>query len=74
MASLPYKIKADSQNELWRNYMARCMRMATENIAIITQGKYMQVEFEDLINPKPEEKRSADDIIAEMKNKIDKMK
>ena len=74
MASLPYKIKADSQNELWRNYMARCMRMATENIAIITQGKYMQVEFEDLINPKPEEKRSADDIFAEVKNKIDKMK
>lgn len=54
--------------------MARCMRMATENIAIITQGKYMQAEFEDLINPKPEEKRSADDIIAEIKNKIDNMK
>ena len=71
---MPYKIKADAENELWRKYTARCLRLMTENSAGMVNGKYMTVEYEDIINPKPEEKRSADEIINGIKNKIDKMK
>jgi hypothetical protein len=71
---LPYKIKADLENEVWRKYTARCLRLMTENTAGMVNGKFMSVEYEDIINPKPEEKRSADEIINGIKNKIDKMK
>lgn len=70
---MPYKIKADLENELWRNYMARNVRMICENTAGLVQGKFMSVEYEDIINPKPEEKRSADEIIGGIKDKIEKL-
>ena len=71
---MPYKIKADLENEVWLKYTARCLRLMTENSAGMVNGKLISVEYEDIINPKPEEKRSADDIINGIKNKIDKMK
>ena len=71
---MPYKIKADVETELWRKYTARCMRMIGENTAGMINGKFISVEYEDIINPKPEEKRSADEIINGIKDKIDKMK
>lgn len=71
---MPYKIKSDAETELWRKYTARCLRLMTENTAGMVQGKLISVEYEDIISPKPEEKRSADEIIKGIKNKIDKMK
>ena len=71
---MPYKIKADHENEVWRKYTARCVRMITENTAGMVNGKFISVEYEDIINPKPEEKRSADEIIGNIKDKLNKMK
>ena len=71
---MPYKIKADHENEVWRKYTARCVRMIGENTAGMVNGKFISVEYEDIINPKPEEKRSSDEIIESIKDKIDKMK
>lgn len=71
---MPYKIKADAETELWRKYTARCMRMIGENTAGMVNGKFMSIEYEDIINPKPEEKRSADEIIGGIKDKLNKMK
>lgn len=71
---MPYKIKVDFENEVWRKYTARCLMLITENTAGMVNGKLISVEYEDIINPKPEEKRSADEIIKGIKNKIDKMK
>lgn len=71
---MPYKIKADHENEVWRKYTARCMRMIGENTAGMVNGKFMSIEYEDIINPKPEEKRSADEIIGNIKDKLNKMK
>ncbi|MBQ5597660.1 MAG: hypothetical protein IIU66_04160 [Clostridia bacterium] len=71
---MPYKIKADHENEVWRKYTARCLRLITESTAGMVQGKMMTVEYEDIINPKPEEKRSADEIIGNIKDKLNKMK
>lgn len=71
---MPYKIKYDTEKTLYRNYTARCLRMITESTAGMVNGKYMVAEYDDLINPKPEEKRSADEIINGIKKKIDEMK
>ena len=48
--------------------------MIGENTAGMVNGKFISVEYEDIINPKPEEKRSSDEIIESIKDKIDKMK
>ena len=48
--------------------------MICENTAGMVQGKFMSAEYEDMINPKPEEKRSADEIIGGIKDKLNKMK
>ena len=74
MSTLPYKIKDDLEKEMWLNYSARCLRAIAENTAGLVQGKFISVEYEDIINPKPEEKRTADEIIDGIKDKIDKMK
>ena len=71
---MPYKIKADLESEVWLKYSARCLRLITENTAGMVNGKLISVEYEDIINPKPEEKRSANEIINGLKNKINKMK
>ena len=70
LSTLPYKIKADLENEVWHKYTARCLRLVTENTAGMVSGKLISVEYEDIINPKPEEKRSAQEIINDMKAKI----
>lgn len=70
LSTLPYKIKADAENELYRDYMARCARLITEHTAGIVHGKYISLEFKDIIHPKPEETRSSQEIIDGIKSKI----
>lgn len=70
ISTLGVKIKSDIEAEIWRLYMARATRLLTENTASLGSGKYMQMEYDEIINPKPEEKRSAQDIINDMKAKI----
>ena len=48
--------------------------LITENTAGTVNGKFISVEYENIINPKPEEKRSADEIIGNIKDKLNKMK
>ena len=50
--------------------MARTLRLVTENTAHLGSGKYMTAEYDEIINPKPEEKRTAEEIIDDIKSKI----
>ena len=54
IATLPYKIKADTEQEIWRDYIAKCARLCTENTAGLSQGQYFSVEYEDIIHKKPQ--------------------
>lgn len=47
--------------------------MMTENTANMSQGKYIKVEYDEIINPKPVDNRSADEIISGIKNKLEKL-
>lgn len=47
--------------------------MLTENTAhLVNGGKYLSVSYNDMINPPPEETRTADEIIDQMKKKLAK--
>lgn len=82
LSTLEYKLKADYEEAVYRQYMATLLRLTTENYAnavnALSQGQieasYITVDYSELINPKPVDNRSADDIISNIKNKIDKMK
>ena len=52
-------------------YYAACLRLITLNTAkAVPDGRYMQVKLEDVLHPKPEETRSAEEIIEHIKSKL----
>lgn len=54
ISTLPYRINADIEKELYYQYTARCLRIITENTAMLSQGQYITVELDEILNPKPE--------------------
>lgn len=54
-------------------YFAECARILTENTAKCAHGSYMTVKLADILNPKPQDDRSAEEIIASIKSKLKSM-
>ena len=50
----------------YRIYVTDCLRMVTENAAKMSQGSYTAARFYDIINPKPVEKRTGEEIAADI--------
>ena len=50
----------------YRIYVTDCLRMATENTAKMSQGYYTASRFYDIINPKPVDNRSGNEIAADI--------
>lgn len=70
------QVNEDIEQEITRNYMANCSRLLTENIAKVTQSinpklevSYMSKELAEVLNPKPQDDRTAEEIIADVVRK-----
>ena len=50
----------------YRIYVTDFLRMATENTAKMSQGAYTAARFYDIINPKPVDNRSGNEIAADI--------
>jgi hypothetical protein len=50
----------------YRIYVTDCLRMATENTAKTSQGSYTAARFYDIINPKPVDNRTGEEIAADI--------
>ena len=50
----------------YRIYVTDCLRIATENTAKTSQGSYTAARFYDIINPKPVDNRSGNEIAADI--------
>ena len=50
----------------YRIYVTDCLRMATENTAKLSQGTYTAARFYDIINPKPSDNRTGEEIAADI--------
>lgn len=82
LSTLQYKIKSDDEESVYRQYMAKLMRFTTENsansVTALSGGQisayYLNIDYNDLINPKPVDNRSADEIIGNIKEKIQNMR
>ena len=70
IATLPYKIKADVERELYYQYTTKCLRMITENTAALSQGQYIAVEYDEILNPKPEIKHIEGETSKKIKAKL----
>nr|DAI29740.1 MAG TPA: hypothetical protein [Caudoviricetes sp.] len=51
-------------------YITDSLKIIAENIANIGGGKTMSARYTDIINPKPVDDRTADEIISSIKNKL----
>ena len=47
-------------------YYAECLRIITENTAKMGSGSYITAKLSDIINPKPVEKRTGEEIAADI--------
>lgn len=70
MVTLEYKIKEDAKTDAYRIYVARATQILTENTANAFGGKSMSMSYEELINPKTVDNRSAEEIIEDIKKKM----
>ena len=50
----------------YRIYVSDCLRIISENTAKIGGGSYITAKFEDIINPKPVDNRTGEEIAADI--------
>ena len=65
--------KQEQEEKATRIYYAECLRIISENTARFGGGGYIQAKLVDILDPKPVDNRSANDIIKGIKDKIEKM-
>lgn len=75
IAALPDVLKDRKERDLWREYVAESLRIITENTgrAALEGGRCITVKYADIINPKPPENRTGNEIIEHMKAKLAKI-
>ena len=55
-------------------YMGECLRTIAENTAKSVGGSYITVKLSEILDPKPREERSAEEIIDTIKEKVNNMR
>ena len=51
-------------------YYAECLRIMAENTAKMGGGSYIEAKLQDILDPKPVDNRTANDIIEGIRNKL----
>lgn len=66
LSALPAILKKQSEEELWRVYMANGMKMLTENTARFAGGSYLGTDFAEMIRPRKTDSREAEEIVKDV--------
>lgn len=61
---LPGKMEEICQREILAHYLANGLQVLTESTAKIAGGNYLAMSYADIINPKPIDDRSGEEIAA----------
>lgn len=64
--TISYRIKQDIEEETYREYIAKCIRICTENTAKMSGGRYINEEYYDIIHPKPKDNRKPEEIVSDI--------
>lgn len=65
--------KQEQEEKATKIYYAECLRIISENTAKMGGGSYIQAKLADILDPKPVDNRSANEIIQGIKDKIEQM-
>lgn len=60
------RLKIQQRDMAYRFYVTECLRIITENTTRSSGGSFMQAKFSDLINPKPQDDRTGEEIAADI--------
>ena len=63
------RYQSQQRDLAYRIYIADCLRMVTENTAKAVCGSYITAKFADIINPKPVDNRTGEEIAADIINR-----
>ena len=58
------------KEQSYQHYVAECLRVITENTAKMGGGSYIQAKLQDILDPKPVDNRTADEIIDIIRKKL----
>ena len=59
-------IQKATEEKIFRDYVAECARLMTENSAKYAGGSYIKAHYDDIVNPKPQDTRTGDEIAEEI--------
>ena len=65
--------KEDVLEKTYRIYVTDCLKLIAENTARYASGTTIGVRYADLIEDKPEETRTSDEVISDIRDKIQKL-
>ena len=60
------RYQSQQRDLAYRIYVTDCLRIISENTAKICGGSYITANFADIINPKPVDNRTGDEIAADI--------
>lgn len=60
----------EQEDKAVKIYYAECLRVISENTAKFGGGSYIQAKLQDILNPKPTDNRTSDDIIEGIRKKL----
>lgn len=60
----------EQRERMFKAYITDALRLITENTAKQVGGSYLTARYADIIEPKKEEKRTANEIIVDLKEKL----
>ena len=69
MSTLPYKIKQDSENEIFKDYIAMSLRIIANNTAN-AERSCLTKDYYEIIHPEKEENFEKGEITEKIKNKL----
>ena len=62
--------KKEQQEKAYKVYVTDALRIITENTAKANGGSYLQARYADMIEPRKEETRTANEVIIDLKEKL----
>lgn len=73
LTALPALIKQQEKDEAFRAYVTDALKAIAENTSRIAGGTVMKSRYMDLIDPKPEETRTGEEIVQHVSEKLAKL-
>ena len=63
------QLEASTRDSVFKVYVSDCLRIITENTAKYAGGSFMKMRYSDLIESKPKQEKSAEEIIDDVVKK-----